>query len=503
MNTVGTISLIFSGLFFFGYVLLLRVHRFRHLRNTLLILSSALVLFGLFNAARRRPLQSIAVIPSLHQYGERDASVALMANTALRRRAGGSVLVKDMSWFNAAVEPDSLFSSGYCARFFSAAGVTVPVLISVRDTLGNGMALACEICGGETQEPDIHADTLFYDDPGRFFSSLANRLIHEPVQPSGTEYGLRSGREWALLGEARRNELFGSRSSALSTYARLDALQPGVGEVVLGLSRTLIAEGCTKKAEGRFAEDDFLRAKQLLLSYTSRDTADADAFTLLGTIAVYREEWNQAQYYLGKALSLDRNDPAALMALSRLHEKRIHELGFRSRMALYTRILELNPADVTAVLAAGETYYFRNLPHKAIRLYRRLLQLDPNSIDALMALGKIYVLKNDVLNIISTYERILALRPDYGDAFYNLGIAYFNDEKPEQAAGLFKRALELNGNRDSHYYLGVIFFRQGQRDSAIEQLRARIREKTGFDDTYAEESRRLLYRILNDSTYTL
>jgi tetratricopeptide (TPR) repeat protein len=103
-----------------------------------------------------------------------------------------------------------------------------------------------------------------------------------------------------------------------------------------------------------------------------------------------------------------------------------------------------------------------------------------------------------VINIIQTYKKVLAIDPKNIIAFFNLGIAYYFDEKLEEAKGFFQRAIALGNHLDSHLYLGVIYAQQDEKDKAIHHLRVRIRYRSGSDDTYAEEARKLLYDLIHE-----
>ena len=76
-------------------------------------------------------------------------------------------------------------------------------------------------------------------------------------------------------------------------------------------------------------------------------------------------------------------------------------------------------------------------------------------------------------------------------------IAYYNDDKEDEAARFFQKAVELDNHGDSYFYLGVIHANRGEIEKAIEYFRGRIRLRQGPEDFFAEEARKHLIRLIH------
>ena len=143
-------------------------------------------------------------------------------------------------------------------------------------------------------------------------------------------------------------------------------------------------------AAGRYAEviRGFEAASLLRLEH------DPEIWNDLGIAYSRTGKFAEAEAAFEKALSLDRDHPAALTNQG---------------------ILFLSRSSTT-----GD----RNLLEKSFPCFERALAIDPRYAPAQGGLGAAFRQKGDVKSAVSSWEKALALDPASGHTLYNLGVAY-------------------------------------------------------------------------------
>jgi tetratricopeptide (TPR) repeat protein len=174
-------------------------------------------------------------------------------------------------------------------------------------------------------------------------------------------------------------------------------------------------------------------------------------------------------------------------------------------------------------LSKGIDLYMRQDYNGAIREFRRSIGLAPNSsysTDASSYMANAYLKLGDTDGAIKAYEDALKRSPDRDDIAISLGNVYFAQEKFDEAANAYEKAVKIwpsSGNHyalgqaysnagryseadrefntvlrlepdkpDAYYGLGLNFSKQGRPEDAILQFKAAIRIDPKFYDGYAE-----------------
>ena len=241
--------------------------------------------------------------------------------------------------------------------------------------------------------------------------------------------------------------------------------------------------------EGSFLCDNWSplemeRGIQLLEKAIERGPDYAPAHARLALCLQYAAFFN----YLEPLEILDRSHRAAEMAveldetLAEGHVARAgieYYLEFNPREALkeLQRALELEPANVRALMHAswllGESGHFE----KAIELNRKAIELDPMSMIVSHALAQVYYLGRDFERAIRQTEQALSL--DRNDPSIHYFLALPNDqlERFEEAQASYRRAIDLSGGAPLYRAgLGYSLARAGRTDEA-----RRILDELGDD----------------------
>ena len=113
-------------------------------------------------------------------------------------------------------------------------------------------------------------------------------------------------------------------------------------------------------------------------------------------------------------------------------------------IAVYERVLELDPKHAAAHINLGTLYYNRQDYKTAEEHYRRAIELDARYALAHFDLGNVLDETGRVEDAIHTYLTALQLAPTYADAHYNLALAYEKVKQPRKALKHWRAYVKLD-----------------------------------------------------------
>jgi len=113
-------------------------------------------------------------------------------------------------------------------------------------------------------------------------------------------------------------------------------------------------------------------------------------------------------------------------------------------MALYERVLELDPKHAAAHINLGTLHYNRQDYRAAEEHYRKALEIDARYSLAHFDLGNVLDETGRVAEAIQTYLTALQLAPTYADAHYNLALAYEKVKEPRKALKHWQAYIRLD-----------------------------------------------------------
>ena len=113
-------------------------------------------------------------------------------------------------------------------------------------------------------------------------------------------------------------------------------------------------------------------------------------------------------------------------------------------IAVYERVLDLDPMHAAAHINLGTLYYNRQDYTAAEDHYRKAIQIDPRYALAYFDLGNVLDETGRVGDAIQTYLTALQLAPTYADAHYNLALAYEKMKEPRKALKHWQAYVKLD-----------------------------------------------------------
>lgn len=113
-------------------------------------------------------------------------------------------------------------------------------------------------------------------------------------------------------------------------------------------------------------------------------------------------------------------------------------------IAIYERVLELDPQHAAAHINLGTLHYNRQDYKAAEEYYRSALAIDPKYALAHFDLGNVLDETGRVNDAIQTYHMAIQLAPTYADAHYNLALAYEKTREPRKALKHWQAYVKLD-----------------------------------------------------------
>lgn len=113
-------------------------------------------------------------------------------------------------------------------------------------------------------------------------------------------------------------------------------------------------------------------------------------------------------------------------------------------IALYEKVLEMEPQHAAAHINLGTLFYNRQDYVKAEHHYRAAIEADARYALAYFDLGNVLDETGRVPEAIKAYSTALLLAPTYGDAHYNLALAYEKMKQPRNALKHWRAYVRLD-----------------------------------------------------------
>ena len=170
-------------------------------------------------------------------------------------------------------------------------------------------------------------------------------------------------------------------------------------------------------------------------------------------------------YYEGK-LAETPNDVELIGLLASAY---IENEGVDEGIAKYRQGLELAPTD--AGLRLNLIAVFRNTERfeEAAAEYEVLSEAQPDDFGIYRELGELYLQLEDESKARATYQRMIDRDPDSAGTYLTLAEIYTGHEWIDDAIAGYEKAISLaSENLDYIEYFGEFYFRQGNREKAVE-----------------------------------
>ena len=215
------------------------------------------------------------------------------------------------------------------------------------------------------------------------------------------------------------------------------------------------------------AHDDgrFPLARELIEQLLREESADAEAWHLLGAIALREEKFADAIDSLDKALALQ---PGYWIAHLRKGQVLAKQGELHAAIACFNQTLALNPDSGEAYYGLASAQQNLNQLEAAIASYRKAIAL--NYQPALMYINLANALRFSQRSdeAIAALERAIAIDPNCADAYHGLGNLLVSAKRIIQGIDMLNKSINLNPNSAAlRSNLALTLFGIGRLEEAI------------------------------------
>jgi predicted O-linked N-acetylglucosamine transferase (SPINDLY family) len=181
-------------------------------------------------------------------------------------------------------------------------------------------------------------------------------------------------------------------------------------------------------------------AAALCRDIVRRDPAQADAWHVLGIVALQQSRTDEGIELIRRSLAINPRHVVALCSLGN---------GFRDRqqpaeaLEHYQRALALAPDFAGAHYAAGNALLDLGRAEEALASFDRAIALHPGYLEARQNRGNACLALGRTREALESYQRALALQPDFVAALNNSGLLLRQLGRPGEAIAHYDRLLAL------------------------------------------------------------
>ena len=216
------------------------------------------------------------------------------------------------------------------------------------------------------------------------------------------------------------------------------------------------------KGDIKGAAEEFEKAKKI-------DPESSYLRLKLGFIFLKLGEDEKAEAELKKAKELDPNNLEASTALILLYasKKREKELEAEYRYFL-ERAHSLRPENIRISEYLGQYYFYKSMPHEAIKVYTAIVAQKPDYAEGYFWLGYFYEETGQRDKAIKMWKKTLELNPNHSDALNSLGYIYAEKGiKLDEAEKMVNKALEFDPQNGAYLdSLGWVYYKKGDYKKA-------------------------------------
>jgi tetratricopeptide (TPR) repeat protein len=191
--------------------------------------------------------------------------------------------------------------------------------------------------------------------------------------------------------------------------------------------------------------------------------------------------WTEIEAHSGISLAyqaqgnFEKAEHHITSAIALLEERALSmRSGTRTSRARSTERIELAIRIRDARYTLAQIYLRFNAPQKAVQTFAKILTIDDKYVPALTGIGVAYQMLDDVTRAENYLRKAIELpsQDELPDAYNALGYLYAEQGiKLDEAAALVRRALKSAPTSGAYLdSLGLIYFKQGKLDAAIENL---------------------------------
>jgi len=285
-----------------------------------------------------------------------------------------------------------------------------------------------------------------FADQGKTDQALEAYGTAVKLQPENVKYLTNLG---ATLFSAKRFD------AAATHYKAALRVEPGLPEAAANLANVYLMRRAPAKARLYY---NMALAKSDLV----------EARLGLADVQVLEKDLPGAIASLNAIIAKHPTEKRAFQKLATLHRRNKDEAAAAK---VFARLAQLNPRDLTALLALGDAALKANDTATAIGHYKAALAVQPKHPAANNILGLLAFQQQHYQDAIAHFQIALTARPAWVDPIHSLASCYFQTQDLVKAEELFRKTVSIKPDYGQAWTnLGATCLSAKKYDAAIEAL---------------------------------
>ena len=302
---------------------------------------------------------------------------------------------------------------------------------------------------------------------GRYEDSLRQYAAVLRAQPGSGAAAV--GKARALLGLGRNNEaktialkLSGKKETKGDGHyllGKIAAKQGNHQEAVLRLTRAgneqpEVVDLWVSLAQSYTEINQPGKAVEALATGIKHNLDEFELYLLAGKIELDRQQYPEANAYLGKAIMLE---PGSLLAQTLYARSLFASRNYRTATIHAEAAARIAPEDIDVLVLQADIANQQGKTGSAIEILKTAISLDAASADLQYRIGRVYQNANLFDESQEHLEKAAAIRPSWADPHIALGHLYNKRRSFDDAVAAFEKAVELDPSDENRAFLNVTF----------------------------------------------
>lgn len=246
-----------------------------------------------------------------------------------------------------------------------------------------------------------------------------------------------------------------------------------------------------EKALKLFKDKEWEKAIDAFSRILEKITDDAGLYNNLALSYSYIGEFEQAEKFFLKAISIDSKKPEIYINLSDLYFK---QRNFADALDLLNTATYELPDNLILKHFLARVYMEDARLDLAIDELDRILEDEPENYDAYYDLGRVYFELGNYDLAIENFENVIKFKSDNEWVYFYLAQAYEANNEVDKAMSNHLKAINVNDKfYPSYKKVGILFLARTDYDDAIEYFEDYI--KLGVPDEEVKSIKNTIERI--------
>lgn len=223
---------------------------------------------------------------------------------------------------------------------------------------------------------------------------------------------------------------------------------------------------------------DLPRAEQIYRQVLQADPRNADAWHLLGMVALQVGNFPAAADCIRRAIHFDASQAAFHANLAEAHRGQGQT---EEAIAAYRKALAIEPRLPEAHNNLGTVYQDLGRVEEARAEFQEAIRLQPGYAQAHVNLGSLWHDQGKLDEAAACYRRAVRAEPNYAPAYNSLGSVLYDQRRYAEATQQFSEALRRDPRlAEAHNNLGNVLKTRGQLDEARQCYERAVQARPDF-----------------------